>query len=173
MRRYHSLLVYDVEDERLLSSYEQDLARELRVATRNEFSDLCKDFGIQEFPQINVYLMVGDTIGNSVIIQNAGIASTVNQDDGRLSYAAIYYSLPFTLAMTEWQFDDTVPHEVAHVFTNMIYGYNCNHDFHWKEVMQYMKLNPQETFQLSDQEKNRVIDHLKFNTVMEAYSWAK
>ena len=93
--------------------------------------NLCHDrFGIAEHARANPPTV----LFSNRLVTTAGLASS------RKGYVKL--SLHFLYREEQASYDETIGHEVAHIFADRFYNVRCKHDWRWQEVMRKIGLPP-------------------------------
>ena len=171
MRFFHNLYTYDFPDESKFTSLEKDLVHNIRRETEKVYLKTCQEFYIAPVP-IPVYFYEGEIQGRDGEISLVSAGNARTGDVAGEFFGELYYSLPYALAFPKWTLDDTVPHEVAHIIANQIFGKQCAHGKEWEEVMKYLNIPIMENFILKPEENEILRNNMKFSNYALGVEWS-
>lgn len=165
MRISHDALIYQDADEFELSRPWRSLVHEARYQAHDVLGKLCRDFDMK-VPHVSVYMFEGDVVGTKVITSTLGFVTTEIYN-GRFVSAQIFLSLPYLIGTTSKTMNDTIPHEVAHVFADYVYKKSCMHDAEWFEIMEYLGIPAYVHSFTPSADMNNVIAAMRYHSIKE------
>lgn len=158
MKFYHGYLMYDITDEDNMGDLGKSFVREFRVESRDLVVKLCKEFGVNYIPKVEVNFFAGkvDEHLNEIAVNTLGWEMTWFESL-KVGKISLSFSLPYIFAEHDYMLDQTLPHEVVHGFTDLFYNKRCDHGIEWEEFMEYLGLPAKQyaEISLSSQESAR------------------
>jgi Uncharacterized protein conserved in bacteria len=165
MKLLEDIYVYEPADLYNLSYAEKSLLKDVKLAGLDTYMNLCKDFGVRPLYNVEFGLYEGDVYNGRVNLVSLGTTFTYVNYSGNLAACEIFINLPHLLTMPDTAIDETLPHEVAHLFADQIYKRHCNHEKEWQEVMNYLHLPVSATYDMPYNILEKMIAKMKFHLV--------